>query len=148
MEEKIKDAKSKFQFIDNYITECNYKINNRDIKNRKMDVEIEVRFSNIKTEKEKKKAELRMKNYIKIKGDNNESLVDMEVEMAGIFEGENMDDDQFMNYMKYSGAPIISQQIRSYVMTVSTLSGIQTIRLPLVNYSEFFKNAKVKENEG
>ena len=44
MEEKIKDAKSKFQFIDNYITECNYKINNRDIKNRKMDVEIEVRI--------------------------------------------------------------------------------------------------------
>lgn len=33
-----------------------------------------------------------------------------------------------------------NQSIRSYVMNISALSGIDTIRIPLINYVEFFKN--------
>ena len=57
-----------------------------------------------------------------------------------------MDDNTFMEYMKHSGTPVLSQYIRSYVSSISALSGIEIVNLPLINYVEFFKNAKITQN--
>lgn len=80
-----------------------------------------------------------MKNIVKINNENGDILVEIDVEMAGIFRAHDMDKEKFMQFMKFSGTPIISQSIRSYVMSISALIGIGTIRIPLINYVEFFK---------
>lgn len=138
----MKDNKimSEFQFIDSYIKNSNIKIYNRNIKNSKLELGVEVNVSEIKENKDELSAELRLKNIIKIRNQNEDTLVEIEVEMAGIFKAHNMDKNKFMQFMKFSGTPIISQSIRSYVMNISALSGIDTIRIPLINYVEFFKN--------
>lgn len=131
---------SDFQFIDSYIKSSNIKIHNRNIKNSKLELGIEVNISEIKENKSELSAELRLKNIIKIINENGDILVEADVEMAGIFKAHNMDKEKFIQFMKFSGTPIISQSIRSYVMNISALGGIDTIRIPLINYVEFFKN--------
>lgn len=131
---------SSFQFIDSYIKSSNMKIHNRNIKNSKLELGIEVNISELKENENELSAELKLKNIVKINNENGDILVEIDVEMAGIFRAQNMDKEKFMQFMKFSGTPIISQSIRSYVMNISALSGIDTIRIPLINYVEFFKN--------
>lgn len=138
MEER--NIMSDFQFIDSYIKSSNYRIHNRNIKNSKLELGIEVNISELKENKEELSAELRLKNLVKINDNQGNVLVEIDVEMAGIFRAHNMDKDKFIQFMKFSGTPIISQSIRSYIMNISALGGIETIRIPLINYVEFFKN--------
>lgn len=144
MEEK--NIMSDFQFIDSYIKSTNFKIHNRNIKNSKLELGIEVNISELKEINEELSAELRLKNLVKINNNTGELLVEIEVEMAGIFKAHNMNKDKFIQFMKFSGTPIISQAIRSYIMNISALGGIDTIRIPLINYVEFFKNNDGKKD--
>lgn len=136
-----KKIMSDFQFIDSYIKNSEMKIHNRNINDSQLELGIEVNISNIKKNDNELSAELRLKNIIKIKDKKEENiLVEINVEMAGIFKAHNMEEEKFMQFMKFSGTPVVSQAIRSYVMNISALAGIDTIRIPLVNYVEFFKN--------
>lgn len=116
-----------------------------DIINRKkiestLELNIESRISEIKKKDNKLSAEMRLKNNIIVREKNtNKELTKIEVEMAGIFLANDMKEEEFIKYMKYSGAPLLSQSIRSYVMTITSLAGINMIRIPLINYVEFFK---------
>lgn len=116
-----------------------------DIINRKknestLELNIESRISEIKKKDNKLSAEMRLKNNIIVREKNtNKELTRIEVEMAGIFLANDMKEEEFIRYMKYSGAPLLSQSIRSYVMTITSLAGINMIRIPLINYIEFFK---------
>ena len=143
MEEK--KIMSNFQFIDSYIKNTNFKIHNRNLENSKLELGIEVNISELKENEEELSAELRLKNIVKINDNAGNALVEIEVEMAGIFRAHNMNNDKFIQFMKYSGTPIISQSIRSYIMNISALGGIDTIRIPLINYVEFFKNKDNKK---
>ena len=132
---------SDFQFIDNYIKSSNIKIHNKNIKSSTLDLGVEVKISDVKEDKNEISAELILKNIVKIKSKEKENLlVEIDVEMAGIFKAHNMDERRFIKFMKFSGTPIISQLIRGYIMNISSLGGIDTIRIPLINYVEFFKN--------
>ena len=52
----------------------------------------------------------------------------------------------FENMLKINGATTLSHLMRAYVATNTSLSGMQTIMLPLINFVEFFKESK-KENK-
>ncbi|MCR5146814.1 MAG: hypothetical protein K6B70_05675, partial [Clostridia bacterium] len=106
MEER--NIMSDFQFIDSYIKSSNYRIHNRNIKNSKLELGIEVNISELKENKEELSAELRLKNLVKINDNQGNVLVEIDVEMAGIFRAHNMDKDKFIQFMKFSGTPIIS----------------------------------------
>ena len=53
---------SEFQFIDSYIKNSNIKIYNRNIKNSKLELGVEVNISEIKENNDELSAELRLKN--------------------------------------------------------------------------------------
>ena len=134
------NIKSNFQFIDSYITHSSMDIINRKKIESTLELNIESRISEIKKKDNKLSAEMRLKNNIIVREKNtNKELTRIEVEMAGIFLANDMKEEEFIRYMKYSGAPLLSQSIRSYVMTITSLAGINMIRIPLINYVEFFK---------
>lgn len=134
------NIKSNFQFIDSYITHSSMDIINRKKNESTLELNIESRISEIKKKDNKLSAEMRLKNNIIVREKNtNKELTRIEVEMAGIFLANDMKEEEFIRYMKYSGAPLLSQSIRSYVMTITSLAGINMIRIPLINYIEFFK---------
>ena len=134
------NIKSNFQFIDSYITHSSMDIINRKKIESTLELNIESRISEIKKKDNKLSAEMRLKNNIIVREKNtNKELTRIEVEMAGIFLANDMKEEEFIRYMKYSGAPLLSQSIRSYVMTITSLAGINMIRIPLINYIELFK---------
>lgn len=134
------NIKSNFQFIDSYITHSSMDIINRKKIESTLELNIESRISEIKKKDNKLSAEMRLKNNIIVREKNtNKELTKIKVEMAGIFLANDMKEEEFIKYMKYSGAPLLSQSIRSYVMTITSLAGINMIRIPLINYVEFFK---------
>lgn len=139
---------SDFQFIDSYVRSSDMKIHSRNIENSKLDLEIEVKISEIKEDEKELSAELRLRNIVKIYNkEHEELLVEINVEMAGVFKSNNIEKDKFIQFMQFSGTPIISQTIRSYIMSLSALGGIDTIRIPLVNYVEFFKENETKQDD-
>lgn len=79
-----------------------------DIINRKkiestLELNIESRISEIKKTDNKLSAEMRLKNNIIVREKNtNKELTKIEVEMAGIFLANDMKEEEFIKYMKYS----------------------------------------------
>ena len=49
--------------------------------------------------------------------------------------------------LKLNGATTLSHFIRTYVYSVTGLSGMPQISTPMVNFMEFFKNAEEINNE-
>ena len=57
--------------------------------------------------------------------------------MRGFFEGYNYDSkEEFEEMLKLNGATTLSHLIRSYIYTVTGLSGITNIVTPMVDYTK------------
>ncbi len=144
MEEE--NIKSDFQFVDNYVRNSNIEILKRNIKKGVIEMNLSVGISEIIELDNEKTAEARLKNNVKVvNSDNNEVYIKISVEMAGNFKCKNLSHDEFEDYIKYSGIPMLSQTIRAYIISLTSLSGINPIRIPMVNFREYFDDAEVIE---
>ena len=57
--------------------------------------------------------------------------------MRGVFEGYNCNSkEEFEEMLKLNGATTLSHLIRSYIYTVTGLSGITNIVTPMVDYTK------------
>ena len=67
--------------------------------------------------------------------------------MQALFTGnKEIENKKFEEMLKYNGASILSQIIRAYIITNTSLSGMPTINLPMINFIEFFnKSEKIKK---
>ena len=142
----MNNCEANFQMLNYYISNSTFEVINNTIKNEKLNLNIQVNFSNLIEDENGIRAELILKNIINVTDNNDNLKVVINIEIRGVFNGKNMDDNTFMEYMKHSGTPVLSQYIRSYVSSISALSGIEIVNLPLINYVEFFKNAKITQN--
>lgn len=145
---KNEKIEANIQLIDSYIKESSIQIYKKNYTKSTLEMEIEVQISEIKKQDNELSAELRLSNHITINDkENNEKVVEINVKMAGIFTGNNLNENEFQEFIKYSGTPVLSQSIRAYVMSVSALSGVETIRLPMINFVEFFKKDIEEKNK-
>ena len=53
-----------------------------------------------------------------------------------------MDNKKFEEMLKLNGATTLSHLIRAYIFAVTGLSGIPQISTPMINFVDFFENAK------
>ena len=66
--------------------------------------------------------------------------------MQALFSGnKEIEKEKFEEMLKYNGASTLSQIIRAYIITNTSLSGMPTINLPMINFVEFFKKAENKQ---
>ncbi len=140
-ENKIKEAD--IQFIDSYVKDSYFRIHNRPEKNKsEIQVELEIRMSEIKKINEDSLGAsiILIQNISLINKENKEHTVELGVQMLGQFTGKNLNEEQFIERLKYNGAPLLSQLIRSYVITMTSVGGIEPIRVPMINFTEVFKN--------
>jgi preprotein translocase subunit SecB len=78
-----------------------------------------------------------------------EEYANIHISMVGLFIGiksEEYDKNRFEEMLKINGATTLSHLIRAYVYTVTGLSGMPQISTPMINFMEFFKNAKEVKN--
>ena len=143
MEDKIKRAN--IQIIDNYVKDSYIKIHKRNRENEtELQLEMEVRMSPInKVDEERLEGHLILTESLKMYDKSNKELIlELSVQMVGSFVGINLEEEQFLDMVKYNGTPTLSQFIRSYVVTMTSVGGMEPIRIPLINFKEFFNNDK------
>lgn len=142
------DVLADFQFVDSYVKNSSIEINKRDIKNSRLEVGLSIAISNISlNEKNEKIADAKL--YIDVKvfdKKNEEALVKIEVEILGKFLTKKLEDKEFVEYVKFSGIPMLSQQVRAYIMSMSSLSGINSIIVPMINFESYFNNIENENN--
>lgn len=140
-QEKIE---SYFQLQHNYVKDLNIHTlqkfeNNQDIN---ISGKLGFRIINIREEKDYFIGEIELINDISVnvKDDKKASI---HIAMVGLFTGNtNKDRKRFEEMLKLNGATTLSHLIRAYVYSATGLGGIPNIITPMINFVEFFKNAK------
>ena len=136
---KNNDIKSEFQIGKNYIKEFNIDIIDKNFPDKRdYSFQLEVGISEINTDEKYKYANVYVKYNISLNHNNKDYL---KIYLKSI----KMDDDKFINFCKYNGTPMISQNVRAYLKAVTALSDLKPINLPMVNFYDFFEE-KNKDN--
>lgn len=143
---KTENVQALFQLQDSYVKE--FKINTlKRIENKeKLDIvgQLGFRILNIIEEKNNFIGEIELINDIKVNIEERE-YSNIHISMIGLFTGiksNTYDKKEFEEMLKINGATALSHLIRAYVFSVTGLSGMPQITTPMINFIEFFKNAK------
>lgn len=142
------NIKAKFQLLDNYVKTYFLNVNRKIQNNEDMEIDGKISFKIININKEENKrliGEIELANEIEIII-KEEHIGKINIVMGALFEGDLEIEKDFENMLKINGATTLSHLMRAYVATNTSLSGMQTIMLPLINFIEFFKESK-KENK-
>lgn len=145
-----KNVQALFQLQDSFVKEFNIntikKIDNKE--NLNISGQLGFKINNIRDEKNNFIGQIELINDLKIML-KNEEYGNIHISMVGLFVGvksDEYDKCRFEEMLKYNGATTLSHLIRAYVYTVTGLSGMPQISTPMINFIEFFKNAKeIKE---
>lgn len=146
-----KNVQALFQLQDSYVKDFNIhiikKIDKRD--NLNIIGQMGFRILNIREDKESFVGQIEMINDLKV-SIKEEEYADIHISMYGLFLGtktEECDKNKFEQMLKLNGATTLSHLIRAYVYSVTGLSGMPQISTPMINFVEFFKNAKEVTNQ-
>lgn len=140
----MKNIKAKMQFLDNYVKEYEIKVEGKIDINTILKLNCSLGFGIVKIEKNEtnKIGQIQMVYDIKLlkESDNNE-VGKIHLVMEALFEGEKeLTSEQFEKMLKYNGAPILSQIMRAYIISNTSLNGMPVINIPIINFIEFFEN--------
>ena len=143
----MSNIKANIQLLDNYIKKYEIKVDRKIIKQEKINIECSIGFAiiNIIEEKEELIGEIEMEYKIKIIHEK-EEIGKINTVVGALFKGNNIKKDNFIEMLKYNGAPTLSQIVRSYIITNTSLNGMPTVIIPMINFVEFFKETKNKKN--
>lgn len=79
----------------------------------------------------------RMRLILKTLVTDESKTVNINVMLIAIFEYDGeLDDEQKSTLFNYNAVAIVFPYVRAYISTLSTLSGINSIVLPTINFSE------------
>ncbi|AEF17788.1 MULTISPECIES: protein-export chaperone SecB [Thermoanaerobacterium] len=138
-----------FQFVGNRVSD--FKIETRDIRTNEFKVHVTYDFDyNIKEVKELEDKYIGYIEFItvikaKVK---NSILFKINLTMEGVFVGntQKLKQEDFLDMLELNGLTTLSQLSRAYILTVTSLSGINPpVKLPMVN---IFKLIQQKKNNG
>lgn len=144
-----KNVQAKFQLLDSYVKEFSIQTLKKIESKEDLNIEGQLGFKliNIKEENEKFIGQIELINDIKVKVKEEErSIIHMSI--MGLFvENKECTKEEFEKMLKLNGAATLSHLSRAYIYSVTGLSGIPQITTPMVNFVEFFQNAKEVKNE-
>ena len=133
-------VKSEFEIGKSCVKEFNIDIINRNFPNeKKYDFELKVGISDIQVKEEYQYVNIFLACNIMLKNEEREVLK-IYIKYMGEFRASvKLEKNKFLNYCKYNGAPIISQNLRAYLKAVTALSEIEPIDFPTINFNNVFK---------
>lgn len=139
----MENIQAQFQMLDNYVKEysliCDKKIPNGV--NIEANGKIEFRIINISEVENYLLGEIELKNDLDLTTEDG-LTAQIRIVMGGLFKFTNKDNkEEFENMLKYNGAPALSQFIRSYIHTSTSIGGMPPIITPMINFVEFFQNS-------
>lgn len=133
---------SDFQCTNTYVDSFNM-VNDMNYKNKTkiMDMQLDYKINDIESSKTNVYfSRAILYGDITGKSDDNE-VMKIKISITGEFLGKNVTEDQFIDLIKLNGLLMLSNMLRSYVLSVTALSGFDPpIRIPLINYKESLNN--------
>ena len=146
---KQNTIQASFQLQDSFVKDFNIHVLEKFDKQSELNIagQLGFRVINIRKEKENYIGEIELINDLKISLQKKEKAT-IHISMIGLFvESGKTTKDKFEQMLKVNGATTISHLIRAYVYSATGLAGIPQITTPMMNFVEFFENAKKEENE-
>lgn len=146
-----KNVQALFQLQDSYIKDFDIHTLKKIEQQENLNImgELGFRIINIKEEKDNYIGQIELINDLKI-SIKEEEYSNIHISMVGLFLGIKTDDydkNKFEEMLKLNGATTLSHLIRAYVYSVTGLSGMPQISTPMINFMEFFENAREIKNE-
>lgn len=143
-------VESEFQIGKNSVKEFKIDVIDRNFpRKREYTFELQVGISDIRKDKEYQYAIIYLKYNIDLKNkeeNDDKEYLNVYLNQTGEFRAPlTVTEQKFIEYCKYNGAPMLSQNARAYLKAVTALSDIEVINLPMINFKEFFED-KYKEN--
>ena len=141
-----KNVQALFQLQDSYVKDFDIHIVKKIDKRENLNItgQLGFRILNIREDKESFTGEIELINDLKVSV-KEEEYANIHISMCGLFFGtktNEYDKNRFEEMLKLNGATTLSHLIRAYVYSVTGLSGMPQISTPMINFMEFFKNAK------
>lgn len=140
----MENIKANIQLLDNYIKEYEMRLEGKIEEESKVELNCSISFGIAKIEEKEEKekiGQIDMTYIIDIVQDK-KSIGKIRLVMQALFSGnKEIEKEKFEEMLKYNGASTLSQIIRAYIITNTSLSGMPTINLPMINFVEFFKKA-------
>ena len=131
-----------FQLMDNYISEFSLKEFDKIASDKDLGINANIGFRIVNVNEKDLIGQIELRYDVDIKEENSK-VAEITIVMNALFKGsENLDKQQFEQMLKINGAATLSHLCRAYINAATSLSGMPTINMPLINFYEFFKNAK------
>lgn len=142
-------VQAQFQMLDSFVNEIHINIENKIESNKDLNLKGRIGFRIVNKTKEDKKyiGQIQLINDIKLIYEN-EEIGDIHISMIGTFSGDSeLEEEKFVEMLKYNGAPALSQLIRAYVYSATSLGGNSPIITPMINFVKFFEEIENEKNE-
>ena len=142
-------VQASMQMLDNYISKFSFDVNRKTVSNEPnlaIATNIEFKLINIEMKENYIIGQISLENKTSVKV-KDENVAEIQVTINGLFKSDDLiNTDVFEEMLKINGASLLFSFIRTYIHTTTALSGMPPIVLPLINFVEFFKNAKKLED--
>lgn len=140
-------VQAQFQMLDNYISKFSLDVFKKINPSEEFEINANIGFRIINIEKKE------TENFGQIELTYNIDITSKKINIAkisiiinGLFNGDiSIDIKDFEQMLKINGATTLSHLSRAYINSTTSLSGMPTITMPLINFNEFFKNATEEE---
>lgn len=131
------------QLINNYIEDSNIHVNELNVpEEAEMNYSIEVYISDIIREEKYLMAQIKLTHTVELEKEK-QNLYAINATIVGEFKiCDIIDEKKCEEILKYNGVPILSSILRAYMISVASLAGIKNVTFPIINYVDFFKEAK------
>ncbi len=138
-----------FQLMDNYISEFSLNVFNKIKPNINLGINANIGFRIVNINEKDLIGQIELKYDIDVIDNDitteNNKVAKINITMNALFKGSGgIEIEKFEDMLRLNGATTLSHLCRAYINTTTALSGMPAITMPLINFHEFFKNAKEK----
>jgi len=133
-----KATESKLSFLNFRISKSKFEVDNTY--GKKLNIEM-----NASGELNKAEKQFHLLLQVKVKDDKGGLSIEIDAHADYKLDGD-LDDPKFNNYMYLNAPAILFPHIRAYIVSLTALSGISPVTLPLVNISGM-KDILMKQTE-
>lgn len=140
----MKNVQAQFQMLDSYVKEYRLKTNCKLSNYMNIDVigDVQFRIIDITEKDDELIGEIELTNNLNLTVED-EIKAKIKIIMGGLFKyNEKSERKKFEEMLKINGATTLSNFIRTYIHTNTSMSGMPTIITPMINFVEFFKEKK------
>lgn len=141
----MENIKAKFQLLDSYVKSYSLNLSRKIQSNEDIEVNGKMGFGIVRISKQDTLlGEIELANEIELVANKN-VVGKIHIVMGALFEGSLDIEKDFEKMLKLNGATTLSNIMRAYIISNTSLSGMPTIIIPLINFVQFFKNNENKK---